>query len=117
MPSITCASRDVLGRQISCLDDICIGIIRELVVNQESGRVRYVIVEPREEAMGVENGVLAIPWRALSPVTNDPDRAFVLPLLIDDAKQAPTFEAGSWPDFSNTREMAEVHAFYGEPPA
>jgi len=114
--SCTYAARDVIGQPVGCLGGIEIGTIAELVVTRDSGRIRYVIVEPKEDALGVQDVLLAIPWRAVGYMYMAP-AWFLLPMPIEEVKRAPVFHADSWPDFSDTREMAEVHAFYGEPPS
>ncbi len=109
---------DVLGAGMDCLDAAGIGQIAELVVGAGSRRILYVIVRPREQLGDASSEYLAVPWGALSAVTSrDGGLHYRLPMSLTRLRRAPTFKPDCWPDFSSSREMAEVHSFFGEPPA
>jgi hypothetical protein len=109
---------DILGAGMDCLDAASIGQIAELVVGAGSRRILYVVVKPHERLRGANGDVFfAVPWGALSPVRlHDGELHYRLPISLTRLRRAPTFQPDRWPDFGNSREMAEVHSFFGEPP-
>jgi hypothetical protein len=109
---------DVLGAGMDCLDASGVGQIAEIVVGGGSRRILYVIIRPLERLGDASAAYLAVPWGALSTVKgHDGELHYRLPVSLTRLKQAPTFKPDRWPDFGNSREMAEVHSFFGEPPA
>jgi hypothetical protein len=108
---------DVLGKVVGCLGMDDVGCVTDLIVAHDSGQILYAILQPTNRFGDEPGRYLAIPWRTLAG-----DSRFVaatryrLPLSASHLKRAPAFASESWPDFSNSREMAEVHSFYGEPP-
>lgn len=114
----TCVARDMIGRQVRCLGGGPVGNIAKLVIARHTGTIHYVIVAPSALLGHGDNDLLAIPWPALSAASlRSGTRTIELPLPFDMVKRAPAFSAHAWPDFSNSREMAEVHSFYGEQPS
>jgi hypothetical protein len=109
---------DVLGAGMDCLDAADVGRIAELVVGAGSRRVLYVVVKARERLGRSSKDCFAVPWGAVSAFTGfDGRRRYRVPISLTRLRGAPTFPDGEWPDFGDTKEMAEVHSFFGEPPA
>jgi hypothetical protein len=109
---------EVLGANMDCLDAAEVGHIAELVVGAGTRRILYVVVKPHARLGNPATEYLAVPWAALSRVgVGNGATHYRVPMPLTRLRRAPTFSPDRWPDFGSSREMAEVHSFFGEPPS
>jgi hypothetical protein len=83
----------IKGSEVKNLQAQDIGSIDELVVDPDSGQVRFVVLNVGG-FLGVDAKEVAVPWRAFQ-VTENKDGAgnFVLDTTKDKLEQAPAFDA------------------------
>jgi hypothetical protein len=96
------------------MDDV--GLVTDLIVAHDSGQILYAILQPTSRLGDASGHYLAVPWRTLTGDSTCAAKRYRLPLSASHLRRAPAFASEAWPDFSSSREMAEVHSFYGEPP-
>ncbi len=96
----------VIGKPIHNQQDVLLGTVENIVLN-DSGCAQYVILSGKFH--GARSRLYPIPWTLIA--RTGPDVIFV---DLDPAYlvEAPSFEAGRWPDFSQPQWQTEVRTFY-----
>lgn len=90
-----------------------LGIIEELVIDLEAGRIAYAVLS-FSNFLGLSSKLFAIPWPALRFSTHD--KTFILNVEKEVLKQAPGFDKNNWPDMADPRWNADIHGYYGHQP-
>ena len=87
-------SQDVIGAKVRTRQGEDIGIIKELLVDPESGRISYAILA-YGGLMGLGEKLFAFPWEAL---TQRPEvQVFVLNVDREQLENAPGLNRDEWP--------------------
>lgn len=104
------SARALIGLEVTDPHGDRLGRIEEIILDPPAGRIAYGIAS-FFGALAYAGKLFAIPWEALRPC----GKAGNLTLDIDpaDLEGAPSFDRNDWPDMSNRRWSAEVHAYYG----
>ena len=102
--------RTLIGLEVTDPHGDRLGRIEKIMLDAPAGRIAYGIAS-FFGALEHAGKLFAIPWEALRPCEENG----TLRLDIDrsDLEGAPSFHRDEWPDMSNRRWSAEVHAYYG----
>lgn len=111
---MTLKATDVLGTHVYGQNQEKLGKIDNLVIDPNSGLIRYVVVACAEEAK-----FLPVPWQALTCSSKTKEgregkiaHHAILAISREELKNAPTFQQGQWPDFNDTRWASSIERFY-----
>lgn len=100
------ASRLVLiGAEIRSLKGEDLGTVEDLLVDMESGEVRYVVITAEDH-----DRLMAIPVEAFKVDGNS--GALVLDADREFLRKAPSFERNEWPDMTEGGWTQTVRAYY-----
>jgi len=107
------SSNDIIGTKVRNLEGENIGHIEELVLDMNSGTIRYAVLS-FGGFLGIGDKMFAVPWKSLG--YSDAEDMFILDAHKDRLKNAPGFDKDHWPSFTDTKYGATVHEYYGVPP-
>ncbi len=91
-----------------------LGKIEDIMIDVESGRIAFAVINSSSGILGRESRLFAIPWSALKVSLHD--KKFILNISKDNFSNAPSFTKNSWPDLANLSWLREVYAYYGYQP-
>jgi sporulation protein YlmC with PRC-barrel domain len=91
-----------------------LGRIEDIMVDLESGRISFAVINSATGLFGRESRLFAVPWEALKVSLHD--KRFILNISKDAITNAPSFTKNAWPDMSNLSWLREVYAYYGYQP-
>ncbi|MEN6459378.1 MAG: PRC-barrel domain-containing protein [Thermoguttaceae bacterium] len=110
-------SSDLIGMNVHSQDQEKLGKIENLAIDQNTGRVHYVVVS-FGTTLGFGGKLVPVPWRALKTISMAKGEQAVTEsyctLNVDKntLAKAPSFEQGQWPDFSNQKWAISINEFY-----
>lgn len=104
---------DLIGKDVQNAQNEDLGNIRDIVVDANSGRVLYAVLE-FGGFLGMGDKLFAIPMRSLT-LTSDADH-FVLNVDKDRLKNAQGFDKNNWPNFADEQWATTTHKFYDQQP-
>jgi len=88
-----------------------LGRIEDIMIDKISGQVAYAVLN-YGSFLGLMGGKLfAVPWNMLS--YNTQRNAYVVDIPEEQLKNAPSFDAGTYPDWSDKTYHKRVHDYYG----
>ena len=92
-----------------------LGILKELVIDLEEGRIAYAVLS-FGGFLGLGDKLFAIPWEAL--MLNAKDNTFILDVDKDLLKEAPGFDKDHWPDDAQYEAgwLLDIYEYYGYSP-
>jgi len=91
-----------------------LGTIKDLVVDMQSGQVRYAAVS-YGGFLGLGDKLFAVPWKSFEARRSPDANSYHLVLRgvsENELKNAPGFDQNNWPDFGDQKWQDEVHKFY-----
>jgi sporulation protein YlmC with PRC-barrel domain len=91
------------------LEGKSIGTIDDLVVDIDTGRIVYAVLE-FGGFMGVSDKLFAVPWQSLSSVPAE--GIFILDQSKAKLEKAPGFDRDNWPDLGDRSWGAGIYEFY-----
>jgi sporulation protein YlmC with PRC-barrel domain len=110
---------EVIGREVTNLQNEKLGHIRELAVDGKTGQVAYAVLE-FDKLSTSRDKLFAVPWQALNPKTDTSkwfhQKVFVLDVPKQKLESAPSFDRSNWPDMANPEWGTQIHQFYGQEP-
>lgn len=104
----------MVGMDVRDPSDKNLGDVEDVVVDDGSGRVAYVVLS-FGGFLGMGDKLFAIPWHALRPDFKDADRV-VLDVPKEKLQSAPGFDKKNWPNMADRKWGEEVHKYYGTRP-
>jgi sporulation protein YlmC with PRC-barrel domain len=104
----------MIGMNIQDPSDKKLGDVDDVVVDDTSGRVAYVVLS-FGGFLGMGDKLFAIPWHALRPDFKNADK-MVLDVPKDKLQAAPGFDKKNWPNMADRTWGEEVHKYYGQRP-
>jgi sporulation protein YlmC with PRC-barrel domain len=104
---------ELLAIEVVDSDGELLGRLSEIMLDVPAGRIAYGVLTP-SDSVDASGRLHAVPWELLRPC----ERAAVLRLEADRdvLRSAPSFDPDEWPDMSERRWSAELHAHYGLAP-
>lgn len=106
---------DIAGLEVRDAAGKAIGKIEDLVVELNSGEVRYAALSFGGFA-GLGDKLFAIPLGALGfePKTSETASHFVLNMPAEKFKAAPGFDKDHWPDFADRNWALDIDRYYAD---
>ncbi|MDB6017957.1 MAG: photosystem reaction center subunit [Pedosphaera sp.] len=102
----------VMGATVKSSSGETLGQINDFVVNPASGRIQFAIISLSDQS----GKMTAVPWSLVKP-GSDPS-TFTLNADKQKLSSAQTFDATSWPDFSQQDWSQKIYSYYGvQPPS
>ena len=101
------------GDKVRNFDGENLGDIQELMVDFESGRIVYAVLD-FGGFLGIGNKLFAVPWQALS--LDIEKREFMLNVDKEKLKGAPGFDKDQWPDLTDMQMAKAIYNYYGYTP-
>ncbi|MBX2844087.1 MAG: PRC-barrel domain-containing protein [Flammeovirgaceae bacterium] len=89
-----------------------LGIIQEVVIENITGRVAYVVMEVSEDN---SDKLFAIPWQVFVWDMGMQGKA-ILDVSKDKIRNAPGFNRKDWPDYPQAEFLNQVYVYYGNDP-
>ncbi|MDB6111056.1 MAG: photosystem reaction center subunit [Pedosphaera sp.] len=97
----------IMGATVKGQTGETLGQINDFVVNPASGRIQFAVISLSDQS----GKLTAVPWPLLRP-GSDPS-TFTLNVDKQKLSSAQTFDASSWPDFSQPGWSQKVYSYYG----
>ena len=90
-----------------------LGDIKDLMIDLETGRVAYAVVE-FGGVLGIGSKLFAVPLPALKQ--DSVNECFVMNTSQEALERAPGFDKDEWPDFADRTWQTAVHEHYSVEP-
>lgn len=105
---------EIIGLNVMTPDnEDTIGEINDLVLDAQSGKLRYAAVSVGG-FLGIGDKLVAVPWQAFEQRRDeDGDMYLSLDTTKEKLEQAPGFNQDSWPDFANPKWSTDNDRHYG----
>lgn len=87
-----------------------LGSIKELMLDIESGKIRYAVLS-FGGFLSLGEKLFAVPWSALTVDTEN--KRIVMDTDEERLKNAPGFDSDNWPNMADSTWEKSVHAYYG----
>ncbi|MDB6023512.1 MAG: photosystem reaction center subunit [Pedosphaera sp.] len=101
----------LMGSTVKDQQGNTLGQINDFVVNPASGRIQFAVISLNDQA----GKLTAVPWQLVKPGA-DPTTS-TLAASKDKLDSAMTFDASSWPDFSQPSTHQQIYAHFGVQPS
>jgi hypothetical protein len=106
------SSEKVAGSGVENTRGDSLGHIEEIMIDKISGRVGYAVLN-YGSFLGMGGKLFALPWDVLKYDTRRD--AYVVGIPEERLKNAPSFDAGSWPDMGDPTWGKGIHDYYSSP--
>jgi len=110
----TIRASQLIGTNIQNDQDESVGEVKDLVIDANNGRVRYVAVT-YGGFLGVGSKMFAVPFEAFhvrKKDTNDDDYVLVLNVTKEQLDGAEGFDNDRWPNFADQKVTSELNRRY-----
>jgi sporulation protein YlmC with PRC-barrel domain len=102
----------IIGSKVMNLKGETLGKIDNLVVDIDTGRIVYAVVESGG-FLGIGDKLLPVPWQSLAALPSE--GIFFLNQSKEQMEKAPAFDRKNLPDMGDMRWGANVFKYYGAP--
>jgi sporulation protein YlmC with PRC-barrel domain len=105
---------EIVGLNVMTPDnEDTIGEINDLVIDAQSGKVRYAAVSVGG-FLGIGDKMVAVPWQAFEHRRDEDGNMYLsLDTTKEKLEQAPGFNQDNWPDFANPQWSSDNDRHYG----
>ena len=103
----------IIGSKVINLKGETIGKIENLVVDIDTGRIVYAVLESGG-FLGIGEKLFPIPWKSLAALPSE--GIFFLDQSKERMEKAPAFDKKNMPNMGDMRWGANVFKYYGAPP-
>lgn len=107
------SSSSMSGDKVVNRDGDSLGEVKDLMIDLESGRVVYVVLE-FGGFLGMGSKLFAVPLSAMQ--VDSSNHQFIFDQRKEKLENAPGFDKDNWPDFSDRTWGSDIHAYYGVTP-
>jgi sporulation protein YlmC with PRC-barrel domain len=104
------SSEKVTGTSVENTKGDSLGHIEDIMIDKISGRVGYAVLN-YGSFLGMGGKLFALPWDILKYDTRR--NAYVVGIPEERLKNAPSFDAGTEPNWSDPQYAKELHDYYG----
>lgn len=101
----------VIGADVENANGEDIGEIKDMVVDTQSERVRYVVLS-HGGILGIGDKLFAYPMSMVKSTRGDDDK-YVMNVDKERLENAPGFDKDAWPDFADAKYTSEIDRYYG----
>lgn len=109
---ITRAS-ELIGMEVKNAQDQRIGEIKDVVIDMQSGRVAYAVMDP-DGSLAAADKLFAVPPTVFTRSTDE--RWLIFNTDKETMMTAPSFEKDNWTQSNNQQFTSEVYRFYHQKP-
>jgi len=102
-------SSQVVGVNVTNVQDESLGKIEEIVLDKFTGQTKYVVLS-FGGVLGLGEKLFALPWKLLH-YQKEKDK-FSVNLSKEKLKEAPGFSKDNWPNFISTEWQASIEGYY-----
>ena len=102
----------IIGSKVMNLKGVTIGKIEDLVVDIDTGRIVYAVLESGG-FLGIGDKLLPVPWASLAALPSE--GMFFLNRSKEQMEQAPAFDRKNLPNMGDMSWGANVLKYYGAP--
>jgi sporulation protein YlmC with PRC-barrel domain len=102
-------ANSIIGDKVVNKDAEHIGTIKDLMIDLETGKIEYFIVE-MGGFLGIGEKYFAFPYQLL--IVDSVVETFVLDQSLETIKNAPGFDKEHWPE-TNSHEFDHSYAYWG----
>lgn len=113
MKPIALSASTITGDKVRNRDGEALGHLEEVVIDLESGRVSYGVLESGG-FLGLGGKLFAVPWSLMEVDTDNEE--IVIDVSKESLENAPGFDKDNWPDTTERSWMVEVFEYYGSDP-
>ena len=103
----------IIGSKVINLKGETIGKIENLVVDIDTGRIVYAILESGG-FLGIGEKLFPVPWKSLAALPSE--GIFFLNQSKEQMEKAPAFDRENLPNMGDMRWGADIFKYYGAPP-
>jgi hypothetical protein len=104
------SSEKVAGSNVENTRGDSLGHIEEIMIDKISGKVAYAVLK-YGSFLGMGGKLFALPWDILKYDTRQD--AYVVGIPEEQLKNAPSFDAGSTPNWGDPAYNKQLHDYYG----
>src|ERR1700744_2049873 len=104
------SSEKVTGSKVENTKGDNLGHIEEIMIDKISGRVGYAVLN-YGSFLGMGGKLFALPWDVLKYDTRQ--EAYIVGIPEERLKNAPSYDAGSVPNWGDPQYDKEIHDYYG----
>src|SRR5580692_1984688 len=104
------STEKVVGANVENTDGDNLGHIEEIMIDKISGRVGYAVLN-YGSFLGMGGKLFALPWDILKYDTRRD--AYIIGIPEERLKNAPSFDANTWPDLGDRTFGKQIHDYYG----
>ena len=102
----------VIGADVENANGDDIGEIKDMVLDTQSERVRYVVLS-HGGILGIGDKLFAYPMSMVETTRGDDANKFVMDVDKERLENAPGFDKDKWPDFADATYTSEIDRYYG----
>lgn len=102
---------NITNRKIKTIRNEHVGFIRNLMIDTQTGKVIYVIIELKKHLGNPIKKFFATPWDAFNFNTKERD-AVLLNITKEKLENAPSFEEDEWPIGLQQEFIHKVNYYY-----
>ncbi len=103
----------LIGKEVKSQNDVDVGKINDLVINMDTGNVRYAVLSLKGDVGIGESRLYAIPVKSLKMGATRDD--LVMHIDASQWKERKPFTASNWPDLRNSGYWSEIDRVSGTP--
>ena len=104
------SSEKVAGSKVENTKGDDLGHIEEIRIDKPTGRVGYAVLK-YGSFLGMGGKLFALPWDILKYDTRRD--AYIIGIPEERLKNAPSFDANTWPDLGDRTFGKQIHDYYG----
>lgn len=106
------SATSIIGDDVVNLQDENLGKIKELMIDLNSGKVNYAVLE-FGTFLGMGGKLFAVPLTAMQ--VDLENKRFTFNQSKESLKNAPGFDKDKWPDFADSKWSDSVNDYYKVP--
>jgi sporulation protein YlmC with PRC-barrel domain len=103
----------LIGKEVKSQNDVDVGKINDLVINMDTGNVRYAVLSLKGDVGIGESRLYAIPVKSLKMGATRDD--LVMHIDASQWKERKPFTASNWPDLRKSGYWSEIDRVSGTP--
>jgi len=100
----------LMGATVKGQDGQTLGQINDFIVQPNFGRIQFAVISLADQS----GKLTAVPWQLLQPGTET--TSFTLNVNKQKLDNAQTFDASTWPDFTQPGWGHSIYSYYGVQP-
>jgi sporulation protein YlmC with PRC-barrel domain len=100
----------LVGDDVYNLESEQVGEIKDIMLDMNSGKVRYAVLTVGGGFLGIGEKLFAVPWGAL--ILDAQNKRFVLDVSRERLSGAPGFDKDHWPNMADQSWARKIHSYF-----